>query len=145
VTLQRGVRKGNFLVQEPAVAISLEQQILTEIQGLRGEVQGTRGQIRDMRTVLMGSGEPTGETQYGRIPMLESDMREVKAEVATKASKEELQAVRSDVETLNDARVTGTAQWSVAKVAWAFVAALIIALAGGSCEALIAWMLLKRS
>lgn len=35
------------------------------------ELRGVAGQVRDLRTILMGSGEPGEETEYGRIKMLE--------------------------------------------------------------------------
>jgi hypothetical protein len=80
VTLQRPPRKGNLLA--PSLETSVELQILSEIQAIRSEQQGlregqegARGQIRDMRTILMGSGEPSGETQYGRIPMVEASVK----------------------------------------------------------------------
>lgn len=66
---------------EPTLDISLEQQILAQLQGLREGQQGTQGQIRDIRTTLMGSGEPSGETQYGRIPMVETAVKGLEGRV----------------------------------------------------------------
>jgi hypothetical protein len=51
----------------------LEQQILSLMQGLTSEVGGLRGQVRDLRTVLMGSGD-NGETAFGRLPMVEKQV-----------------------------------------------------------------------
>lgn len=137
MTLMRQARKGNTIQQEPAVEMSVGPELLLELRAVAG-------QVRDLRTVLMGSGEPTGETQYGRIPMLESDMKETQRDVATKASSAELQLLRVDVDALKSARVTGLAHWSIARVAWTLIAGLIIALAGGGFEAFIAWVLLRH-
>jgi hypothetical protein len=48
----------------------VDVQILQSVQALTEEVGGLRGQVRDFRTVMMGAGDQ-GETEFGRIPMLE--------------------------------------------------------------------------
>jgi hypothetical protein len=141
MTLMRQARKGNTLTQEPALETSLEQQILAELKELRGRAETQSGQIRDMRTILMGSGEPTGETQYGRIPMLETDVKDLKRDVAKKASATDLAAVKADVETLKMARTSGLAHWNMARVLWALLAGSLIAVLGGAADAVISALL----
>jgi hypothetical protein len=52
------------LIQQNSVEATLDQQILLELQGLKG-------QVRDLRMSLMGSGD-AGETEHGRLPIAES-------------------------------------------------------------------------
>lgn len=127
---------------QPLVApeLSLEQQILAEIQGLRTDVAGTRGQIRDVRTMLFGIGEEgVPETAQGRLAR--QDSRITAVETKAEANEKDIGEIKGR---LNNAQAGATAYWSVARVAWAFVAALGIALAGGGFEALMAWVLLRH-
>jgi hypothetical protein len=52
--------------QDQSQEVVLEKQILVELGALRG-------QVKDLRTVLMGSGED-GETKFGRLPMVENKL-----------------------------------------------------------------------
>lgn len=65
MTLQKRPRRGNLM--EPSIEVELEQQVLTEIRGVAG-------QVRDIKTILFGTGD-AGETEYGRIPMVEASVK----------------------------------------------------------------------
>ena len=41
-----------------------------------------KGQVRDLRTVLMGHGAD-GETPYGRIPMVEADVKDLQSRMTS--------------------------------------------------------------
>lgn len=57
--------------------MELDQEILAQL----GEV---KWQIRDLRTVLMGSGD-AGETKHGRLPMVESAVESLQSRVTVTA------------------------------------------------------------
>jgi hypothetical protein len=133
LTLQRGVRKGNFLVQEPTVETTLGVEVLTELRGVAG-------QVRDLRTMLFGVGDDgVPETPQGRL--FRQDNRISAVESKAEANERRIAAVEAKQ---NSNSVNATAYWSMARVVWAFFAALIIALVGGGFEALIAWLLMRQ-
>jgi hypothetical protein len=140
--LMRPPRKGVGMMQQPApsLEISLEQQILTEIQGLREEVGGTRSQIRDMRTMLFGIGEEgVPETAQGRLAR--QDARIAAVEAKGDAQEKEIGEIKGRI---NSVQSGATAYWSVARVAWAFGVACFVAVLGGGAEALIGWLVLHK-
>jgi hypothetical protein len=98
----------NLQLQErPALEMNTEAQM--QFQTLQ-ELRGVAGQVRDLRTILMGNGE-AGETQFGRIPMLEARMSRAE----------------EHVKGLHESNVTARAYWNSARI----VGHLLTALGGG--------------
>lgn len=95
-------------------------EILAEVRGSREELVGLKGQMRDLRTVLMGAGDH-GETQFGRLPMVERQLAALEREVAL----------------LKEMRLTAHTYWSMAAVA----GHLLTACGGGIVVALCDWAL----
>jgi hypothetical protein len=60
----------------------MEQQILLEIQKVSAGQDNLKGQVRDLRMSLMGSGDD-GETEHGRLPMAESEIKELREYIKT--------------------------------------------------------------
>ena len=120
----------------PAVEMTLEQQILAELQGLRDDVAGARGQFRDLRVMLMGSGEEDVETQHGRLSIMDRrlDKHETRIE-ANETGIAELKSARSS----NDASTK--AFWTMGRLIWAFVSAFAISSAGGVVSAFVGYLL----
>lgn len=83
---------------------AMEQQILLLVQGLKSELSEFRGQMRDLRVVLMGTGED-GETAFGRLPMVEKKQSEHEGRIAT---------LESEIRPLKTSRenALGAGRWS---------------------------------
>lgn len=73
---------GISLRQEMVPELNLEQQILLQLEKLTQNQDELKGQVRDLQTGLMGRGDGQ-ETPYGRIPMMQSEVRRLSEKVAT--------------------------------------------------------------
>jgi hypothetical protein len=111
MALMKGPRKGNLL--EPSLETSLEQQILSRIEGVAGT-------LRDVQSQLFGSGDSGRETPYGRMPMVERTAERAlnKAEVleTSKASQADHLLLKADVEVLKSAKVSQAAYFNSARI-----------------------------
>jgi hypothetical protein len=56
--------------------VTLEQQILAELQKVSQGQDNLKGQVRDLRMSLMGKGDE-GETEHGRLPIAESEIKAI--------------------------------------------------------------------
>lgn len=77
---QKPRRSALIQQQEPTLEDTLEQQILQELQKVSRGQDSLKGQVRDLRMSLMGNGDE-GETEHGRLPIAESEIKEIKSDV----------------------------------------------------------------
>jgi hypothetical protein len=66
-------RKSALIQPETSMEVTLEQQILTELQKVSQGQDNLKGQVRDLRMSLMGKGDD-GETEHGRLPIAEAQI-----------------------------------------------------------------------
>ena len=106
-------RKGNLVTPSPSVEVDVEQQILAELQGLKG-------QVRDLRTILMGDGDD-GETAYGRLPMVETKVA---------AHQSEIEALKKEMQTFQflKTQAAGVGHW-VSGILGSVVGGLVVGIA----------------
>jgi len=65
---------------EADLDLTVEQAILAELREVRTSSDQLKSQVRDLRTVLMGAAD--GDTQFGRLPMVEKGLKDLDARVA---------------------------------------------------------------
>ena len=71
LTRSKRPSKSKLIQSAPILEVTLEQQILTELQKVSQQQSELKGQVRDLRMSLMGKGDE-GETEHGRLPLVES-------------------------------------------------------------------------
>jgi hypothetical protein len=127
--------------QEVAPQVTVEQQLLTALEALQG-------QVRDLRTNLMGSGEPEHENEHGRLPRAETNIKQNARDVEwlkdSKADAIDLRELKMEVNSLKETRVSATAYLKSAQVVTGLVTGLIGALGGGLVTVLAQHLLLAK-
>lgn len=68
--------KSKLIQSAPILEVTLEQQILTELQKVSAQQGELKGQVRDLRMSLMGAGD-SGETEHGRLPIAENKLGDI--------------------------------------------------------------------
>lgn len=119
MTLQRRPRRGNLL--EPETVPALEQ-ILHELKSLSDQQSELKGQVRDLRTLLMGSGDGL-ETPDGRLVRMG----------------DRITALERDMDSLRNMKVAASAYWNAGRV----LGHLVTGLGGGVVATLASHFLLR--
>lgn len=76
------IRPGMALEPKPVPRLTVEEQVLVELGKVSSTVSEIRDSQREMRQELLGTPDKD-ESQHGRLPRLESDVKELKSEVKT--------------------------------------------------------------